>query len=221
VNRGVFVTGTDTGVGKTLVACAILRALRARGIDVAGMKAIETGVGDEGPPDARALALAADAGEPIERICPQLFALPAAPNVAARHEGRGVELAEVHRAFAELAARHDFVLVEGAGGLLVPTSDEANMADLAAALGLPIVVVVRAALGTINHTLLTLAEAERRGLALAGVVVSHSSGAQSEADAANFAYLRGVLGDRLIGEIPPLPSGESPAADCIDVGLLA
>jgi len=203
-----------------MVSCAILHALRARGVDVAAMKAIETGVGDDGPLDARALAEAADAGEPIERVCPQRFALPAAPNVAARHEGRAVELAAVREAFAELAARHDFVLVEGAGGLLVPTDEEGDMAQLAAELGLPILVVARAALGTINHTLLTLSEAERRGLALAGVVVSHSGGAQSEADAANFAHLRARLGDRLIGEVPPLAGGELAPEDFIELERL-
>lgn len=220
MSGGVFVTGTDTGVGKTVVSCAILRALRGRGVDVAGLKAMETGVGEAGPLDAQALAEAADAGEPMQLICPQQFRLPAAPNVAARHEGRAVGLSAVCDAFSELAARHEFVLVEGAGGLRVPTSDDADMADLASQLGLPLLVVARAALGTINHTLLTLSEAERRGLVLAGVVVSHATGPLGEADAANFEHLRDLLGDRLIGEVPPLAAGERPAADCINVDRL-
>jgi dethiobiotin synthetase len=220
VSRGVFVTGTDTGVGKTLVSCAILRTLRGRGIDVVGMKATETGVGPAGPLDARALAEAADSDEPLDRICPQHFALAAAPNVAARHEGKVAELPPVLSAFADLSARHDFVLVEGAGGLRVPISDDVDMADLALALGLPIIVVARAALGTINHTLLTLADAEGRGLELAGVVVSHSSGKLTAADSENFSYLRDRLGERLIGEIPPLGPDEQPSHDFIDVGRL-
>ena len=218
--RGVFVTGSDTGVGKTLVSCAILRALRARGVDAVGMKAVETGVGQAGPLDALALAAAANGDEPLELICPQRFSLAAAPNVAARHEGRSVDLAAIGQAFTTLAKRHDFVLVEGAGGLLVPTTEDADMADLAHSLGLSIVVVARAALGTINHTLLTLAEAERRGLEVVGIVLSHTSGRLSDDDEANCSYLRERLGNRLIGEIPPLTANARPASDCIEIDKL-
>jgi dethiobiotin synthetase len=220
VTRGVFVTGTDTGVGKTVVSCAILRALRARGVDAIGMKAMETGVGEAGPLDAIALAEAGGHDEPLELVCPQRFALPAAPNVAARHEGRTVDLSCVEEAFATLAARHDFVLVEGAGGLLVPTRDGRDMADLALLLALPVVVVARARLGTINHTLLTLAESARRGLRVAGVVISHGVGRLSEADRSNLDHLRGALGERLVGEVRPLGPDEIPGIDCIRVEAL-
>ncbi|MEE8580839.1 MAG: dethiobiotin synthase [Myxococcota bacterium] len=203
---GFFVTGTDTGVGKTVAACGLIRALRSVGIDVGAMKAIETGVGPAGPQDAMALRAAAADSDPLEDVCPLRFALPAAPEVAATHEGRKVDLEQIDDAFARIAARHAAVIVEGAGGLLVPTQKGANMADLARRLRLPLVVVARAALGTINHTLLTLEAARARGLDIAGVVISHAEGTLSSADEANLALLRQDLADQLIGEIPHLRS---------------
>jgi len=218
--RGVFVTGTDTGVGKTLVACALLRALRARGIDAGAMKPIETGVGSAGPADAIALREAAGGRDPLPDVCPQPFALAAAPAVAARAEGRTVDLAAIDAAYARLRARRDFVVVEGAGGLLVPIDAKLTMADLAQRFALPLLIVARAALGTINHTRLTLESARARGLALAGVVISHSGGLLSAADEANLDELRCELGAALIGEIPPLAAGELPAAEPIDLDAL-
>jgi dethiobiotin synthetase len=220
VTRGLFISGTDTGVGKTVVACAIARGLVGRGLDVGVLKPAETGVGAEGPLDARALREAAGADEPLERVCPQQFALPAAPTVAAAAEGREVDLGAMDAACHALGARHEILLVEGAGGLLVPVTAKLCMADLAARWGLPVVVAARAALGTINHTLLTLEALERRGLELAGVVLSHSGGPLSGADAANLEALRAALGARLVGEIPPLAGGVEPDANALDLDAL-
>jgi dethiobiotin synthetase len=206
------VTGTDTGVGKTLVACALARGLRSRGVDVGVMKPVETGVGSSGPADARALREAAGVDEALELVCPQAFSLAAAPCVAAAAEGRRVDRRAIDAAYDALRSRHEFMLVEGAGGLLVPIAEGFSMADLALGLGLPLLVVARAALGTINHTLLTLEAAEQRGLRLAGVVISHAGGALSDADVRNLAALRAALGPRLLGEVPPLAAGE-PAPD--------
>jgi dethiobiotin synthetase len=218
--RGFFVSGTDTGIGKTVVACALVRAMRERGLDVGVMKPIETGVGAEGPLDAIALRTAAAASEPLEEICPQTFALPAAPTVAAASEGRAVEMAAIRGAFARLRERHDWLVAEGAGGLLVPAARELSMADLCRELDLALLVVGRAALGTINHTLLTLEAAEARRLPLAGVVISHSDGRLSDPDRSNLQALRDTLGDALVGEIPPLPEGQIPGEDCIDLDAL-
>jgi dethiobiotin synthetase len=218
--RGCFVTGTDTGVGKTVVACALLRALRARGVAAGAMKPIETGVGCAGPLDALALREAAGSDDPLERICPQRFALPAAPTVAAAAEGRRVELDAVRRAFVELAARHSFLVVEGAGGLLVPAAHGMSMAELARELGLALLVVARARLGTINHTRLTLDAARTRGLRVAGVVVSHGAEPLSAADLANLEELRSELGALLVGEIPTLAAGAQPGAGDLDVDAL-
>lgn len=215
---GCFVTGTDTGAGKTVVSRALLLGLRARGVDVAAMKPIETGVGPAGPLDALALAEAAGGRDPLEDVCPLRFAMPAAPTVAAAAEGRAVDLDRVERAFARLSRRAEFVVVEGAGGLLVPVAERTSMADLALRLGLPAVIVARAALGTINHTLLSVEAAERRGLALVGVVISHAEPAPSAADGANLEALRAALGARLIGEVPTLAGpGDVPAWQSIDL----
>ncbi len=218
--RGFFVSGTDTGVGKTVVACALVRAMRRRGLDTGVMKPIETGVGAEGPLDAQALRSAAAATEPLEEICPQSFALPAAPTVAAASEGRDVDMGAIRDAFARLDRRHEWLVVEGAGGLLVPAAPDLSMADLCRELGLPLLVVGRAALGTINHTLLTLEAAEARRLPLAGVVISHSQGPLSQADQANLEALREALGAALVGEIPPLQGGERPGERSIDLDAL-
>ena len=221
--RGIFVTGTDTGVGKTVVSCAIARGLRERGIDVGVMKPIETGVTDEGPLDARALLEASKSGDDLAEVCPQQFALPAAPSVAAAAEGREVELARLRESYSRLA-RHDFMIVEGAGGLLVPILESGNgiydMGDLALQLELPLVLVARTALGTINHTLLSLREIERRGIPFAGVVFCHSSGELSAADRANFAHLREAVGEGSIGEVPHLQPGEHAPEDSIDLDRL-
>jgi dethiobiotin synthetase len=218
--RGFFVSGTDTGVGKTVVACALVRALRRRGLDTGVMKPIETGVGADGPLDAQALCSAAESTVPLEEICPQAFALPAAPTVAAASEGRSVEMEPIRDAFARLRRRHEWLVVEGAGGLLVPAARGLSMADLSQELELPLLIVCRAALGTINHTLLTLEAAEARNLPVAGVVISHCGGPLSEADQANLQALRDALGPRLAGEIPPLGEGELPADQSLDLDAL-
>ena len=218
--RSIFVTGTDTGVGKTVVSCALVRGLRARGVDVGAMKPVETGVEATGPLDAQALRRAGGDVDDLDLICPQQFALPAAPPVAAAAEGREVDFTRIEAAFRELSGRHEMMVVEGAGGLLVPVDEHTDMADLAERFGLVTVVCARASLGTINHTRLTLEALDARGLGCAGVVVSHSAGPLSPADSANLQNLRDLLGARLIGEIPPLgPPHEAAPAD-IDLDAL-
>lgn len=218
--RGCFVTGTDTGVGKTRVACALVRGLRRRGVDVGAMKPIETGVGASGPLDALALRRAAGGGDPLEDVCPQRFGLPAAPLAAARHQGREVDDAALDAAFARLAARHELLVVEGAGGLRVPVTAVDSMADLALRWRLPLVVVARASLGTINHTRLTLESAARSGLEVLGLVISHPDGPLSPADAANLSLLLENPGARLLGVLPPLAEGEQVADDALDLAPL-
>jgi dethiobiotin synthetase len=171
------------------------------------MKPVETGVGPDGPRDAIALREAAGGADPLDLVCPQRFALPAAPAVAAASEGRNVDLGAIREAFARLAARHEHLVVEGAGGLLVPLGASATMADLAGELGLALLVVARSRLGTINHTLLSLEVARARGLALAGVVVSHADGEISGSDRENLDWLRRYLGSLWLGEVPYLGAG--------------
>jgi len=214
---GCFVTGTDTGVGKTVVACALVRGLRGLGRNVGGMKPIETGVGSGGPLDALALRAAAGGLDPLDDVCPQQFALPAAPTVAAAAEGRRVDLAAIEAAFDRLARRHEGLVVEGAGGLLVPAAGAMTMADLAAHFALPLLVVARASLGTINHTRLTLECARSRRLRVIGVAVSYSGGPVSAADRANLEALRGDPGVSWLGEIPPFAPGQPVDASQLDL----
>jgi dethiobiotin synthetase len=173
--RGLFVTGTDTGVGKTEVSCALLTEARAGGLDVVAMKPAQSGLTPGEPSDAERLRAACGGIEPLEAICPYTFGAPLAPAVAARIEGRALSFDAVLAAARALAARHAAILVEGAGGLLVPLTDEHTYADLAVALGLPVLVVARAGLGTVNHTALTIEALERRGLAIAGVVLNRTA----------------------------------------------
>ena len=193
--RGLFVTATDTGVGKTEVACALVAAARAAGLDAVGMKPAQSGGSPGEPTDADRLRAASGEVEPLEALCPYSFAAPLAPAVAARAEGREVSfprLVEVSRA---LAARHAAIVVEGAGGLLVPLTERETFADLAVALALPVVVVARAGLGTVNHTALTVEALRRRGLAVAAIVLNRTAPAEDPSvphNAAEIARLTGI-----------------------------
>ena len=179
---GLLVTGTDTGVGKTFVTAGLVRLLRARGIDSGVMKPAETGhameVGGPWPSDARTLAMAAGVLDPLEEVCPYVFSLPVAPIVAARREGRTIEIERIVDGFERLHARHDFVLVEGAGGISVPIGEFGendhlfDYADLAKLLGIPLLVVARAHLGTLNHSFLTVQYARSRGVPTVGIVLN-------------------------------------------------
>jgi dethiobiotin synthetase len=178
---GLFVSATDTGVGKTWVACALARAAVRRGLRVAVMKPCETGDGDDG---ARLLEAAGRALDPA-LARPYRFHLPASPEVAARAEGTLVDVARIEGAFARLTADAELTIVEGAGGLLVPVAPGVLMADVAARLGLPLLIVARASLGTVNHTLLTLEAARARRLAVAGVVLCRAVDSAGPEEATN------------------------------------
>jgi len=217
---GIFVTGTDTGVGKTLVSLALIAAFRKSGLKVGAMKPIETGVGEAGPLDAIALRDASGSTDPLATICPQQFAMPAAPNAAAGAESREVDPTAIDAAYEILANGRDLMVVEGAGGLLVPIRDDWTMAELARRLDLPLLVVARASLGTINHTALTLEVAASKRLPVLGVVISHVGGPISAADTSNLRALKDFLGSRLVGEIPPLAPTEAPPSDAIDIDAL-
>jgi dethiobiotin synthetase len=185
---GYFITGTDTGVGKTRVAAALARGLRRAGRRVLAVKPVQSGSDDD------AAALADAAGH--DPCCYHRFPLPLAPAVAAEAAGIAIELPELRdRVAADAASRDaDLVIVEGAGGLLCPLAGSATMADLAAAIGLPLLVVARASLGTINHSLLTLAEATRRGLAVTGIILSEIAPEHGPDEASNPIWIERLSG---------------------------
>ena len=174
--RGIFVTGTDTEVGKTMIAGAIARELRRGGQRVAVFKPAASGCrrgrGELLSADAEFLAACADSPQPLSEITPVRYGLSLAPNVAARHEDRPVDLDAIFDAYSRLEGQADTVVVEGVGGLLCPISDDVWVVHLAQMLRLPVVIVARAGLGTINHTLLTLHAARSAGLSVAGVVIN-------------------------------------------------
>jgi dethiobiotin synthetase len=178
MKRGYFVTGTDTGVGKTFVTTTVARLATQRGQRVFAFKPIETGV----PPadadgvhlgeDQRALVAAAGAWQSGDLRGLYQFDLPAAPLVSAEAESRSIDFADIDRVLAAGSANADLILVEGAGGWRVPIWNGVDMGGFAKRLGLPILVVARAGLGTINHSLLTVEAVERQGCSVAAVVLS-------------------------------------------------
>lgn len=199
-----FVTGTDTGVGKTVVSAVLVRCWRAAGRDVAYVKPAQSGAAD-GDDDRRDVARWTD-GAPtaVGAVLDESLA----PAVAARREGIALDLARLRAPVDEVrAVRPDTdLVVEGAGGLLVELgTDGTTCADLATALDLPLVVVARPGLGTLNHTALTLAEADRRGLPVAGVVVCGFPEEPDLATRTNLAELARLSGGRLAGVVPALP----------------
>ncbi len=168
-----FVTGTDTGVGKTLVSCALLYGFAAQGKRVVGMKPVAAGCADGGQhEDVRQLRDASNILASHGQINPYCFAQTAAPHLAARFVGVNINLERIVESFAELARQADVVIVEGAGGLLVPLNGYQDSADLAMQMDLPIILVVGIRLGCLNHALLTVEAITARGLTLAGWVAN-------------------------------------------------
>lgn len=176
---GLFITGTDTGVGKTRVASALVRALRAQGVPVGAYKPAASGAepGPAGPVwrDVAELSAALGGTFPDDAICPQRWPAALAPPVAAREAGGAIDARKLRTGADWWRERVEFLVVEGAGGLLSPLTDDEPVADLARDLGFPLIVVARLALGTINHTLLTLEAARTRGLRVAGVILNQST----------------------------------------------
>ena len=172
--RGLFITGTDTGVGKTRVAAALLRALGHAGVRGVGMKPVAAGFEPDRRVNADVVALerADNVDAPLADRNPYAFAEPVAPHVAAQAAGVPIELATIEAAARRLCVRADVLVVEGAGGALVPLDARHDMLDIAARLGLPVLLVVGMRLGCLNHALLSALAIRRRGLALAGWVAN-------------------------------------------------
>jgi dethiobiotin synthetase len=207
--RGYFVTGTDTGVGKTRIAVALIHALRAQGLRVAAMKPVAAGnAPGELNEDVVALSQAANVDADLRDVNPYAFAEPIAPHIAAKRAGVRIELEIIATAYLRLAAAADVVVVEGAGGWRVPLNEHEDMADLARRLGLPVVLVVGLRLGCLNHALLTAESVASRRLPWAGWVGNHIDPAMPYA-AENVATLHARLPgpclgvqDFLYGDVP-------------------
>jgi dethiobiotin synthetase len=199
---GLFVTGTDTGVGKTVVTAGIVAALRVRGLDVGVAKPLQSGAVAEDPAgDAALLRRWTGVADTASEIAPHSFAAPLAPLVAAELEGRTVTLADAVDAVRAIADRHNAVVVEGAGGLMVPLGLGWTVADLAGELALPVLVVARAGLGTVNHSVLTVRTARSLGLDVVGVVLN---GGVDESSARNASMIEELANVSVLGQTPLL-----------------
>ncbi len=170
--KNLFVTGTDTGVGKTVVAAAIARSLKERGVDVGVMKPLQSGSDN----DASVLIEAALVDDERALVVPYSFREAVAPTLAARLENIDIDLEVIRKAYSELDGRHETVIVEGAGGIMVPIAEKGRdsylFSDLAADFSLATIVVARAGLGTVNHTLLTIDHARQKGIDVVGVIIN-------------------------------------------------
>jgi dethiobiotin synthetase len=204
MNRGIFVTGTDTGVGKTVMACALIHSLRARGLQVHPFKPVAAGAverdGEWINEDTLDLLTAAGLDRSRARaVTPILLREPVAPHIAARREGRAIAIETIEQAFREIQG--SFAVVEGVGGFAVPLGDGVDTMELARRLRLPVVMVVGLRLGCLNHAILTAQAISASGLPMAGWIANAIDPTMTVADE-NVAALESRLGAPLLGRAP-------------------
>jgi dethiobiotin synthetase len=205
MGKGLFITGTDTGVGKTFFACALAAYLKALGYKVGVMKPVETGCDADGklaPRDAIALKTASGCRLALEKICPYQFAEALAPSVAAEREGRLIDVDRLLDTYDEINSAHDITFVEGAGGLMVPLLPSYTFADFARVAKLPAVFVAANKLGVINHLLLSLEHASCKGIRALGYVLNHLEETPSLAAQTNREALFSLTGIPCLSELP-------------------
>jgi len=214
VSRGIFVTGTDTGVGKTVVAAMLLRALADAGFRAVGMKPVSAGLParDLVNADVRMLRAAGSVDAPLADVNPYSFVAPIAPELAARADGAIIELDVIAAAHARLALRADAIVVEGAGGVLVPLTHRTDMLDIAVRLGLPALLVVGVRLGCLNHALLSAQAIGARGVRLLGWVANRIDPGMPEGDA-NVSMLAERMPAPLVADVPWRSVGTPELAD--------
>ncbi len=193
----LFLTGTDTGVGKTYVASLLVRALRNAGHDTVGLKPICCGDRD----DAESLQLAADGVISVNDINPVWLRTPAAPYTAAGIENRTIDLMLIRETFGRIRCAHSSIIVEGVGGWRVPITLDYFVGDLAEEYGLPVAIVVANKLGAINHALLTVESVQRRGLPCAGLILNRISAEDDIATATNRSVLEELTGLPILAEL--------------------
>ena len=209
--KGFFVTGTDTGVGKTIIAGALIKAIHLFGLKPCGMKPIESGCGKEGdvliPYDGMFLKQTAHMKDSISLVTPCCFESPLAPLAASEIERKNVNIPEIRKAFYRLNKKYEAAVVEGVGGLLVPIKKNYYISDLAKELALPLIVVAKPGLGTINHIMLTVNYALKEGLEVAGVIINYSQSPENSlAEKTNPQLLMKICPVPLLGIFPYLSS---------------
>jgi len=209
--KGIFVTGTDTGVGKTVFSAALARFLADRGIKVGVMKPVTSGCSERNgqlvSADAELLAWGARVVMQQE-IAPYLLREPIAPSAAAEMEHIKIEFSRILAAYHRLSEEHDFVIVEGAGGLMVPLAGGLLIADLVKLLDLPLLVVARPNLGTVNHTILTCFVARELGLDVKGTIISNYPASPDRAEATAPHLIDSLSGAPLLARLPAFPDSD-------------
>lgn len=222
--RNIFVTGTDTGVGKTAVASAIAKGLRNKGVNVGVMKPIQSGEDN----DAARLIEAAGVEDDLSIVVPYAFKEPVAPTLAARLEGVDIDIDVIRKCYSELGKRHEVVIVEGAGGIMVPLVEKGVesylMSDIAKDMDLPVIIVARAGLGTVNHTLLTIDHAREKGLDILGVIINGYPERPNLSEKNNPRMIEELSGVPVLSIIPFEDSSESnlseKMANAVDIDKL-
>jgi len=205
LKKGIFITGTDTGVGKTIVSATLARLLHLRGINVGVMKPATSGCREENGQllSDDALLLCFAAGVTCNNdIAPYLLREPLAPAEAAKIDGIKIDYDHILNCYDRISAKHDFVIIEGAGGLIVPLSGFRTVADLALETKLPLLVVARPNLGTINHTALTCLVAKQMGIKLAGVIINNFPDKPGLAEESAAGYISALCPAPLLGILP-------------------
>lgn len=211
MNHGVFITGTDTGVGKTLVAAALALHLKKRGLSVGVMKPIETGVSSahNARSDAARLQSIIDSEEPLGAICPYAFELPVAPLTAAQAAGQTINPETIRKVYRLLSSRYECMVVEGVGGVQVPITTKSTVTDLIKQLRLPVIVVGRSGLGGINHALLTIDALHRQRIPIVALVLNRTESIRSAIarvqERSTVEILRKQAGVPVIGPLPYEP----------------
>jgi len=217
MGQAIFISGTDTGVGKTFFTCGLARLLKSYGYSVGVMKPAETGCqlreGQLYPEDAWRLKEASACAEPIEKICPYRLSDPLAPSIAAARAAVNIDVERLLTLLDEIKSAHDITLIEGAGGLMVPLVASYTFADFARVAKLPVIVVAANKLGVINHLLLSLELASCKGLTLLGYVLNRPTSESSLAADTNREVLSGLTGVACLGELP----FQEPSADWADL----
>lgn len=218
--RGIFVTGTGTGVGKTVVAAAIARTLVLAGEKVAVFKPVESGLDQPGESDHARLRRAAGSAQSDEEIAPYRYGPPASPHLAARLADEEIDPLRLLAAARAAAAGADALICEGVGGLLVPLARRYLVRDLAAELGLPLVIAATPGLGTINHSLLTIEAARAAEITLSGIVLTPWPQQPSSIERSNRESIAS-LGGVSVRTLPPLDVSEPNAWPSLDLGRFA
>ncbi|KPJ98767.1 MAG: hypothetical protein AMK71_10895 [Nitrospira bacterium SG8_35_4] len=214
MGKGIFITGTDTGVGKTYVAVGLIRALREQGVSVCPMKPVETGCrvknGELIAQDTRRLVSAAAVKESMGLVNPFRMRSPLAPSVASEIEGISIDKKRIISSYARIRGKYGFTVVEGAGGIMVPVRGKYLFLHLIRELNIPIVIVARPGLGTINHTLLTIGSALHENLNVLGVVINYAvKKRKGHPEKTNPPVIEKLGGVPIVGTVPYLKNSSS------------